>query len=127
MHITVEPCFKANIVSNGVVLPVYCIGKTADEAKANAEKFWQSELAKERTKQGSFLPAADNATGFEPPANRPRNVFAEPGANVGRGAHLIGLVWLVNRTTKEKKRVPPGDVDAMLAQGWERGGPKTKL
>lgn len=93
MHITIEPCFKANIVSNGVVLPIYCIGKTADEAKANAEKFWESELAKERTKQGSSLPAADNATRCEPPANRPAQRVYRTGHKCGQGraSYRVGL------------------------------------
>jgi hypothetical protein len=38
---------------------------------------------------------------------------------------LAGKVWLVNKTLREKKRVDPSEVDAMLAQGWEKGGPRT--
>lgn len=38
---------------------------------------------------------------------------------------LSGSVWLVNHTIKEKKRVPAAQVDAMLADGWVRGGPRT--
>lgn len=38
---------------------------------------------------------------------------------------LAGKVWLVNKTLREKKRVDPSEVDAMMAQGWEKGGPRT--
>lgn len=38
---------------------------------------------------------------------------------------LSGKVWLVNHSLKEKRRVDPSEVDAMMAQGWVRGGPRT--
>lgn len=38
---------------------------------------------------------------------------------------MIGKVWLVHHGLKQKKRVDPNEVDAMMAQGYERGGPKT--
>lgn len=40
---------------------------------------------------------------------------------------MSGKIWLVNHSLKEKKRINPAEVDAMLASGWERGGPKTKF
>ena len=38
---------------------------------------------------------------------------------------LSGSVWLVNYSLKQKKRVASSEVDVMIAQGWERGGPRT--
>jgi len=40
---------------------------------------------------------------------------------------MVGKVWLGNPTTKEKKRVEPSMVDAMMKEGWVRAGPRTVL
>lgn len=40
---------------------------------------------------------------------------------------MVGKVWLGNPTTKEKKRVDPSMVDAMMAEGWIKAGPRTIL
>lgn len=38
---------------------------------------------------------------------------------------MTGKVWLINHLTKERARVSEDRVAEMLANGWERGGPKT--
>lgn len=38
---------------------------------------------------------------------------------------LSGSVWLINHSLKKKGRFPSAEVDAMLAQGWEKAGPRT--
>lgn len=43
----------------------------------------------------------------------------------GKGAHLVGRVWVANKELKQKKRVEPHEVDALLAQGWFKAGPRT--
>lgn len=40
---------------------------------------------------------------------------------------LSGSVWLVHRGLKIKGRFAADKVDAMMAQGYERGGPRTQL
>ena len=40
---------------------------------------------------------------------------------------MVGKVWLGNPTTKEKKRVEPSMVDAMMKEGWVKAGPRTVL
>jgi len=45
----------------------------------------------------------------------------------GRGAHLVGRVWVANKELKQKKRVEPHEVDALLAQGWFKAGPRTVI
>jgi len=40
---------------------------------------------------------------------------------------LSGSVWVINHSTKDKKRVPAGELDAMIAQGYVRGGPRTQF
>ena len=48
-------------------------------------------------------------------------------AGIGRGLANTGKVWLLNRKDKARARVESSKVDAYLAQGWELGGPKTKI
>lgn len=43
------------------------------------------------------------------------------------GNHLIGKVWMIHHQLKLKKRVDPAEVDEMIRQGYERGGPKTQF
>lgn len=45
----------------------------------------------------------------------------------GKGAHLVGRVWVANKELKQKKRVEPHEVDALLAQGWFKAGPRTVI
>lgn len=41
--------------------------------------------------------------------------------------HLAGLVWVIHKNTREKKRVSPQEAEGLLAFGeWERGGPRSK-
>ena len=40
---------------------------------------------------------------------------------------MSGKVWLGNPVTKEKKRVAPDEVAAMMEQGWVKAGPRTVL
>lgn len=40
---------------------------------------------------------------------------------------MTGKVWLGNPVTKEKKRVDPNDVAAMMADGWIKSGPRSVL
>ncbi len=43
----------------------------------------------------------------------------------GKGVHLVGRIWMANKTLKQKRRVEPSEVDGLLAQGWFKAGPRT--
>lgn len=49
--------------------------------------------------------------------------------NVGqsRGVGFAGKIWVINRTTHERKRVDASEVENLLANGWIKGGPRTKI
>lgn len=40
---------------------------------------------------------------------------------------MVGKVWMIHHQLKLKKRVDPAEVDGMIGQGYERGGPKTQF
>lgn len=50
-------------------------------------------------------------------------ISSNPPSNHG----MVGKVWLGNPTTKEKKRVEPSMVEAMMKDGWVKAGPRTVL
>lgn len=45
----------------------------------------------------------------------------------GRGAHLVGRIWMANKALKQKRRVEPHEVEALTAQGWFKAGPRTQV
>jgi hypothetical protein len=48
----------------------------------------------------------------------------------GRGSHasamFSGKVWVINRVTHDLKRIDPNELDIYVAQGYVRGGPRSK-
>lgn len=44
-----------------------------------------------------------------------------------RGHGGAGKVCLINHNTKERTKVDASEVDDMISQGWERGGPRTQF
>jgi DUF438 domain-containing protein len=44
-----------------------------------------------------------------------------------RGQHFIGTTWVVNSDLKDKKRIPVSELDAYLAKGYVKGGPRSKF
>lgn len=41
--------------------------------------------------------------------------------------HLSGLVWVIHKITREKKRVSPQEAEGLMAFGeWIKGGPRSK-
>lgn len=43
----------------------------------------------------------------------------------GRGHHFAGKVWMVNKTTGDKKRIDPSEQSTYEANGYVRGGPRS--
>lgn len=40
---------------------------------------------------------------------------------------MVGKVWMLHHARKEKIRVDPSQVDSLIIEGWERGGPRTQF
>ncbi len=56
-----------------------------------------------------------------------QEVIKKPAAAVqGRGECFTGKVWMLNRSTNERARVDPGEVESYASRGFERGGPRSK-
>jgi len=46
--------------------------------------------------------------------------------NRGRGHHFAGKVWMIHSFTRAKQRVNPDEVAKYEAEGWVKGGPRSK-
>lgn len=47
-------------------------------------------------------------------------------AAVNRGHHFAGKVWMIHSFTRAKQRVNPDEVAKYEAEGWVKGGPRSK-
>jgi transposase len=132
-----KPEWFAYCKPNGEFLGVRFEGNTEAEAVERAKTWWLNETARQAKLTGKVELDDDEVSsksykndGWGKPAagwgkasvNEGLNTFAKT-SNHG----LTGKVWLANRELKEKKRVDPSQVDAMMAQGWFRAGPRTVL
>ena len=105
--ITVSNLVCVTFKANNYVTPYHFVGKTEEEAREKLNDFLNKKPAKEDVE----------------PADKDNTIQA----GIGRGLANTGKVWLLNRKDKARARVEPSKVDAYLAQGWELGGPKTKI
>ena len=101
--------FKVDFIVNGRPAPVYAIGSTESEAIENAKTFWEKETAKL-----SKLYKSES-----------RDAAIERVASTA--SRNLGKIWVINRATKERKRVEASEVEALVANGWVKGGPRTKI
>lgn len=83
-------------------------GATEDEVKNKAFDLWQ----KEKTK---FACQYDSLVDGKPTQVKPTSQH-----------HFAGKIWMIHSFTRARQRVNPEDVEKMLAEGWERGGPRSK-
>jgi hypothetical protein len=56
----------------------------------------------------------------------PEESFISDVPKVGRGKASTGKTWLLNRATGERARVFDSEVDAYLAKGFIKAGPRSK-
>lgn len=100
-----------------VVLPsgeqwlVRCTGHSELEAKTKAQVLWDKEQKKyaKANEMADCLIAAGHDKLLE-----------------GRGRHFAGKVWVINRAMHDLKRIDPNELDSYLANGYVRGGPRSK-
>lgn len=43
----------------------------------------------------------------------------------GRGQHFVGKIWMVNKSTGDKKRIDPTEQTLYEGRGYVRGGPRS--
>ena len=99
-------------LANGEQWLVRCVGYSELEARTKAQVLWDREQAKY---------AAHNSK-VDCQGEQPKKID-------GRGAHLhhfAGKVWMINRVTHDLKRIDPNELTVYEANGYVRGGPRSK-
>jgi len=106
------------VLSNGKFWGVYFTGVTEIEAVNKAVAFWNSEQERLGVKP---KPVENN-----PWASVPSRLPDSPAPQNSRGIKP-GAIWLIHKTTREKKVVNGQLAELLLASGeWEKGGPRSK-
>jgi hypothetical protein len=109
-RITIKNQVCLTYQANSSVLPYHFIGSTEEDARAQLQE-WLNR----------------------PRGKAPEAVLEEDGEQSkeirvgGRGASLVGKVWMGNKETKEKIRVDPSEVGKYLNMGFIKAGPRTQL
>ena len=91
------------VLSTGEQWLVRCVGHTEEEAKTRAQALWEKEQARYATV----------------------NAMCEP--SEGRGHHFAGKVWVINRETHDLRRIALSELASYEAQGYVRGGPRSRM
>ena len=115
----------AYIVLNGEPLLVRCCGHTEAEAIQRCTDWYIAEDARQRQITGRVELSED-----EVPSTPYKKHWADgPSSQAPKATDNdhggIGKVWMLNHLTKQRARVNPNEIDNMIAQGYEKGGPKT--
>jgi hypothetical protein len=111
-HSTNAPTHKSWVAYptiDGLFL-VRCEAATEQEAVARAEAWY----VKEQTHQAALVGTSE--------------IDEECGAPIGqgRGQSFAGKVWMLNRSTGERARVMPNEVQQYAAKGYVQAGPRSK-
>lgn len=103
-----------------VILPtgkrwgVVAFGATEDEATFKIANLYEAEAAK--FDRAPWSKAAQPLV----------NAIPQSYDNRGRGHHFAGKVWMIHSFTRAKQRVNPDEVAKYEAEGWIKGGPRSK-
>lgn len=130
----------AYIELKGEQLLVRMVGSTEAAAIERAKNWWinesahqarivgRHEIEEDDVPAGPYKAADDKKAQWGQPTTP---VWGKPTGDspsgIGRGHGLAGKVWLINHNLKQKQRVDPSAVDAMLAEGWLKAGPRTSF
>lgn len=118
-----QPWLAFAILPNGQQWMVHATGLSEAEASEKIQKLAASELNRfgKFVSVGRTSSASRNAPAIKPAAPIKS---ADEWSNFSQH-HLAGRIWIVNETTREKKRIAPSELDSYVANGWKRGGPRS--
>lgn len=91
------------VLPNGEPWLVRCVGETEEIAATKARTLYERERSRLKLVEKHYTKE-----------DKPSSTH-----------HLAGLVWMVNKTTNDKKRVKPEEVASYEWAGYVRGGPRS--
>lgn len=89
-------------------------GNTEAAARANAQRFFDREKARQLHLHGAASQVAGDVENLT------------HGATDNQQHRFSGKVWMLNRASGERARVDAGEVASFEARGYVRGGPRSK-
>lgn len=95
------------VLPNGQNWQVRFSGSDEQSVIANAKTVYVAERAKQTKLRGSL----DSETNDKPALS---------------GHHFSGKVWVINKTIHDLKRIEPHELAGYEANGYVRGGPRSK-
>ena len=127
----------SHLVLDGKLFGVRFEGKSEDEVRERARRWWIGERERQARIVGNSELEPDEvgssavragewsaSSGWTSVASAPDNSsWGVPANNHG----MLGKVWLIHHQRKERARVHPGEVEKHLLAGWEKAGPKTQF
>ena len=124
-----QPPWFAYCKPNGEFLGVRFEGATESEAIERAKAWWTNETLRQKRLCGAVELDDDEVSSKpfkqEPVSSGWGSGWSEPTEHHAHG--LAGKIWMIHHQQKIKKRVDPNEVDKYVADGYVRGGPKTKF
>lgn len=104
------------VLGDGSYWGVRFSGASEEIVVSHALRVWEQERAKYGLK-----PVIEADKPVEPSGWSSAPVKVD-----GRGHHLAGKVWMINRATADKVRIEPSQVADYESRGYVRGGPRSK-
>lgn len=86
-------------------------GATKDAAETRAREWYETEKKRWERIDPSSKSVAETGEGWTKPE--------------GRGQHFVGKIWMVNKSTGDKKRIDPTEQTLYEGRGYVRGGPRS--
>lgn len=125
-----KPEWFSYLKPNGEFLGVRFEGASEAEAIERAKNWWINEKSRQNRLEGK-VEIDDDEVDSKPYKSDDgwgkvtKSNWGTPSPKSDHG--MSGKVWLGNPTTKEKKRVDPSEVAALMDKGWVKAGPRTVL
>ena|ERR1700761_4810970 len=105
------------VLPSGKLWDVRFSGATEAEAVQKAVTLWNSEKARIESRSEIVVCGITHSA----PAPDP---WADVPSASGRGSKFVGTVWMKNKTTNERKRVPLTEISMYEKNGFVRSGPR---
>ena len=124
-----EPQMKwiGYIQNGGIYMGIRFNGETEKDVKKKA-KFWYQNQTKpkvyqQETTEEEFQKYKDSQEIVDPTPKKifPSQVRVAVTSGSGRGHGLAGRIWVINKKTRERKRIQESEMSEYTAQGFIRG------
>lgn len=112
------------IQNGGIFMGIRFHGETEKEVKKKA-RFWHENQTKPKVYQLETTEEQFAAWSEDQPVPEPKKIFPSQmprtSQGPGRGHGNAGRIWVINKKTRERKRVLESELQDYMSQGFIRG------